>query len=152
MLNNILLTAGCATVFIGTLYPLALKSLTGAKISVGPPYFNLTFVPLMVPLLLALPLGPFSPGSAATCPARRSGCWRRRSLVARRRRSLALTWRGPWLAPFGIALGVWSLPARSPSWPRACKLLGAGRDEAWRRARGLPRSAYGGTWRIPALA
>ena len=59
VLNNVLLTTGCATVFIGTLYPLALESLTGAKISVGPPYFNLTFVPVMVPLLLAMPLGPY---------------------------------------------------------------------------------------------
>ena len=59
MLNNILLTTGCATVFIGTLYLLALESLTGAKISVGPPYFNLTFVPVMIPLLLAMPLGPY---------------------------------------------------------------------------------------------
>ena len=59
VLNNILLTTGCATVFIGTLYPLLLESLTGAKISVGPPYFNLTFVPVMLPLLLAMPLGPF---------------------------------------------------------------------------------------------
>ncbi|HJZ42161.1 MAG TPA: heme lyase CcmF/NrfE family subunit, partial [Hyphomicrobiaceae bacterium] len=59
VLNNILLTTGCATVFIGTLYPLALESLTGAKISVGPPYFNLTFAPLMIPLLLAMPFGPY---------------------------------------------------------------------------------------------
>src|SRR4030095_13331193 len=59
VLNNVLLTTGCASVFIGTLYPLALESLTGAKISVGPPYFNLTFVPVMLPLLLAMPLGPY---------------------------------------------------------------------------------------------
>ena len=44
--------------FVGTLYPLALEALTGDKISVGPPFFNLTFVPLMVPLLLAVPFGP----------------------------------------------------------------------------------------------
>jgi hypothetical protein len=59
VLNNVLLTTGCATVFIGTLYPLILESLTGAKISVGPPYFNLTFGPLMLPLLAAMPFGPY---------------------------------------------------------------------------------------------
>ncbi len=59
VLNNILLTTACATVLVGTLYPLLLESLTGAKISVGPPYFNLTFGPLMLPLLIALPFGPF---------------------------------------------------------------------------------------------
>ena len=47
--------------FIGTLYPLALEALTGDKISVGPPYFNLTFVPLVLPLLLIVPLGPLMP-------------------------------------------------------------------------------------------
>ncbi len=59
VLNNVLLTVACATVLTGTLYPLALELLTGAKISVGAPYFNLTFVPLMIPLLLAMPVGPF---------------------------------------------------------------------------------------------
>src|ERR1700742_1667881 len=56
--NNLFLTAACATVFIGTLYPLALEALTGDKISVGAPFFNLTFGPLFVPLLLAVPFGP----------------------------------------------------------------------------------------------
>ena len=44
--------------FVGTLYPLALEALTGDKISVGAPFFNLTFGPLFVPLLLAVPFGP----------------------------------------------------------------------------------------------
>ena len=48
----------CATVFVGTLYPLALEALTGDKISVGAPFFNPTFGPLFVPLLLAMPFGP----------------------------------------------------------------------------------------------
>src|SRR5262247_2890914 len=58
VLNNLFLTTACATVFIGTLYPLALEALTGEKISVGAPFFNLTFAPLFVPLLLAVPFGP----------------------------------------------------------------------------------------------
>ncbi len=56
--NNLFLTTACATVFIGTLYPLALEALTGEKISVGAPFFNLTFGPLFVPLLLVVPFGP----------------------------------------------------------------------------------------------
>src|SRR5439155_5682821 len=47
-----------ATVLIGTLYPLALEVLTGDKISVGAPFFNLTFAPLFVPLMIAVPFGP----------------------------------------------------------------------------------------------
>ncbi|HZA93743.1 MAG TPA: heme lyase CcmF/NrfE family subunit, partial [Gemmatimonadales bacterium] len=52
VVNNLFLATACATVFIGTLYPLALEVLTGEKISVGAPFFNFTFLPLIVPLLL----------------------------------------------------------------------------------------------------
>jgi cytochrome c-type biogenesis protein CcmF len=54
----VFLTAAAATVFIGTLYPLALDAYNGTKISVGPPYFALTFAPLFVGLLLLVPFGP----------------------------------------------------------------------------------------------
>ena len=57
VLNNLLITAGCATVFVGTLYPLALQAATGQKISVGAPFFNATFVPLTIPVFLAMPIG-----------------------------------------------------------------------------------------------
>lgn len=58
VLNNLFLSTAAATVLVGTLYPLILESVTGEKISVGAPFFNLTFVPLVVPLLLAVPFGP----------------------------------------------------------------------------------------------
>jgi cytochrome c-type biogenesis protein CcmF len=61
VLNNLLLTTCCATVFIGTLYPLALEAVTGEKISVGPPFFNLTFVPLFIPLFILMPFGQLLP-------------------------------------------------------------------------------------------
>jgi cytochrome c-type biogenesis protein CcmF len=56
VLNNLVLATCCATVFIGTLYPLALEALTGEKISVGPPFFNATFVPLFLPLCVIMPI------------------------------------------------------------------------------------------------
>src|ERR1700731_4763940 len=52
ILNNLFLTACCATVFVGTLYPLALEAVTGEKISVGAPFFNATFGPLFASLLV----------------------------------------------------------------------------------------------------
>ena len=58
VLNNLLLTSACATVFLGTLYPLFVDVLGGDRVSVGAPYFNATFVPLIIPLLLALVIGP----------------------------------------------------------------------------------------------
>jgi cytochrome c-type biogenesis protein CcmF len=143
VLNNVLLTVACATVFIGTLYPLALESLTGEKISVGPPYFNATFGPLMIPLLAAMPFGTFL-------------AWKRGDLLGAMQRliaaaavvllvlvaALALYRRGPWLAPFGIALGVWVVAGALAEWSARIRLFDAP-AESLRRAVGLPRAAYG---------
>src|SRR5215510_6659937 len=101
VLNNLLLVTACATVFVGTLYPLALEAITGEKISVGGPFFNYTFVPLIVPLLIAVPFGPML-------------AWKRGDITAAGQRLMAaailalvvalvvLAWqqRGPWLEPF----------------------------------------------------
>ena len=54
LINNLLLCTGVAVVFFGTLYPLLLDAMTGDKISVGPPFFNKTFVPLMMPLIFIM--------------------------------------------------------------------------------------------------
>ena len=144
VLNNVLLTVACATIFVGTLYPLALESVTGEKISVGPPYFNATFGPLMVPLLLAAPLGPLL-------------AWKRGDLLGAMQRlvaasavallalvaTIALVWRGPWLAPFGIALGVWVLAGAATEWAQRIRLFAAPARESLGRALGLPRASYG---------
>src|SRR6202042_3253884 len=58
LLNNLLLTTAAATVLIGTLYPLFLDVVSKQKVSVGPPFFNMTFVPIMIPLLVAMAVGP----------------------------------------------------------------------------------------------
>jgi cytochrome c-type biogenesis protein CcmF len=58
LLNNVFLTAAAATVFLGTLYPLFLEAATGTRISVGPPYFAVTFAPLFIALLILVPFGP----------------------------------------------------------------------------------------------
>jgi cytochrome c-type biogenesis protein CcmF len=57
LLNNILLVVAAASVLLGTLYPLVLDALELGKISVGPPYFNSVFIPLMVPLGVLLGFG-----------------------------------------------------------------------------------------------
>jgi len=144
VLNNVLITTGCATVLIGTLYPLALETLTGAKISVGPPYFNLTFVPLMLPLLLAVPVGPLLAWKRGDLPGALQRLWAAglAALVATVAAYAAVR-RGPWLAPFGIGLGVWLVAGAAVEWTTRVKLLSASGAEAMRRARNLPRSAYG---------
>jgi cytochrome c-type biogenesis protein CcmF len=56
--NNVLLSAAAATVFLGTFYPLIVDVIGNDKISVGPPYYNRTFVPIMIALLLIMVIGP----------------------------------------------------------------------------------------------
>ena len=144
VLNNLLLVTACAVVLVGTLYPLALEAVTGAKISVGKPYFDKTFGSLMIPLLLALPFGPFL-------------AWKRGDVLAAAQRLLfaavvaviavvaayAVYWRGPWLAPFGIALGVWVMAGALSELAFRTKFLQIPMTDSWRRLVGLPRSAFG---------
>jgi len=144
VLNNLLLTTACAAVFIGTLYPLVLEAITSEKISVGPPFFNATFVPLMVPLLLVMPFGPML-------------AWKRGDILGASQRLMlaailavgagivtaALQGPGPWLAPIGIALGLWLIAGALSETAFRVKLFQAPGAETWRRAINLPRSAYG---------
>ncbi|NEX61580.1 heme lyase CcmF/NrfE family subunit [Noviherbaspirillum galbum] len=60
LVNNVLLLVASATVLLGTLYPLFMDAFGLGKISVGPPYFEAVFVPLMLPMLLLLAAGPFA--------------------------------------------------------------------------------------------
>jgi cytochrome c-type biogenesis protein CcmF len=143
--NNLFLTSGCATVFVGTLYPLALEALTNEKISVGPPFFNATFGPLFVPLLLIMPFGPLLG-------------WKRGDLLAAAQRlfaaaalaavavaaALALQHGGgPVLAPFGVGLAVFVMAGALVDLAERTLFLRIPLGAALRRAAGLPRSAWG---------
>ena len=144
VLNNLLLTTACATVFIGTLYPLALEVLTGAKISVGAPFFNLTFAPLFVPLLIAVPFGPML-------------AWKRGDLLGAAQRllaaagaglaAIALVWAwtrgGAVLAPLAIGLAVFVIGGAVTDLVERIGLFSVPLATAARRARGLPRSVWG---------
>ena len=66
--NNVLLVVACGTVLLGTLYPLLIDALGVGKISVGPPYFNAVFVPVMSPILFLIGLGPFARWKEASIP------------------------------------------------------------------------------------
>jgi len=66
--NNVLLTAAAGSVFLGTLYPLAIDALGVGKISVGPPYFETVFVPLMAPALFLMGVGPLARWKHASLP------------------------------------------------------------------------------------
>jgi cytochrome c-type biogenesis protein CcmF len=58
--NNVLLVVACASVLLGTLYPLLIDALGAGKLSVGPPYFDSVFAPLMIPALFLIGVAPFA--------------------------------------------------------------------------------------------
>ena len=142
--NNLFLTTACATVLVGTLYPLALDALTGAKISVGPPFFDLTFGPLFIPLMAVMPFGPLMG-------------WKRGDLLGAAQRLLAaamlaalataaafaLEHGGPVLAPFGVGVAVFVMAGAVTDIVERTLILRVPFRAALRRAVGLPRSAWG---------
>ncbi len=144
VLNNLLLCVSCLAVFVGTLYPLALETVTGEKISVGPPYFNLTFGIIILPLLLLVPVGPFlawKRGDAALALRR---LWIGLGVaVAVGLAVLAWNVRGPWLAPVGMALAAWLILGSLTDLASRISLFKVPLATSWHRLRGLPRSAVG---------
>jgi cytochrome c-type biogenesis protein CcmF len=68
LLNNVMLTVAAGTVLLGTIYPLLLDALNLGKISVGPPYFEAVFVPLMAPLIFLMGIGPLARWKKASLP------------------------------------------------------------------------------------
>ena len=144
VLNNLFLTTACLTVFVGTLYPLALEALTGEKISVGAPFFNLTFAPLFIPLMFAMPFGPLM-------------AWKRGDVLGAAQRltvafgtgivavaaTFAIAGQGSDLAPFGIGLAVFVMIGAGTDVVERIGLFREPLSTVRRRASGLPRSAWG---------
>ena len=106
--NNVLLVVSCATVLLGTLYPLLIDALGVGKISVGPPYFDAVFVPVMVPVLFLMGIAPFARWKeASVSEIIRTLRW---AFVAAAIVAIALPLvYGEWkaLTALGILLAVW---------------------------------------------
>ena len=131
LLNNLLFVVALGVVLLGTLYPLAYEALSGgAKISIGPPWFNTFFVPLMLLVALALGIGPFL-------------SWKRTGLAKLRRRAaraggaaLAMGVLAPLLAGgmlsagalLAVVLATWVLAAHSLDLARRMRWTGAPRS------------------------
>jgi cytochrome c-type biogenesis protein CcmF len=142
--NNLFLTTACLTVLTGTLYPLALEALTGAKISVGAPFFNLTFGPLFIALMFAMPFGPLL-------------AWKRGDLLGVSQRlmsafavglgaiALAFAIEGgvSVLAPFGVGLALFVMAGAVVDLAERTGLFRLPLAAVGHRAMGLPRSAWG---------
>jgi cytochrome c-type biogenesis protein CcmF len=144
VLNNLFLAVAAATVLLGTLYPLILEAATGQTISVGPPYFALTFAPLMAVAFVILPVGPFL-------------AWKRGDLPVALRRLLiaagvallaavlafALFEPKKALAAAGVGIGAWLIAGALAELAERVKLFRAPVAESARRARALPLAAWG---------
>jgi cytochrome c-type biogenesis protein CcmF len=144
VLNNLFLTTACLTVFVGTLYPLALEAVTGTKISVGPPFFNLTFGPLFLPLLFAMPFGPLL-------------AWKRGDILGVAQRLMGAFAAGlvtiaivaaveggvSVLAPLGIGLALFVMAGALTDIIERVGLFRVPLSVVRQRAAGLPRSVWG---------
>ena len=153
VLNNVLLSCGCATVFLGTLYPLFLDAVGGPKLSVGFPFFNRTFAPMMVPMIIAVGIGPML-------------AWKRGDLLGALQRlwvayiatgltvliAFYVTYGGPVLAVLGLGLAAWLFTAVLSELAERIRLFRVPLGDSLRRAIHLPRSAYGMTFAHLGLA
>ncbi|MCZ4089899.1 heme lyase CcmF/NrfE family subunit [Sinorhizobium psoraleae] len=144
VLNNLILTTATATVLTGTLYPLVLEALTGDKISVGAPFFNMTFGLLMLPLLFAVPFGPLLAWKRGdlTGGAQRLFVAAAIGLLAGAVYYYAMN-GGPVLALFGIALGAYLIAGALTDLILRSGIAKVAANVAWKRLAGLPRSAFG---------
>jgi len=144
VLNNVFLTAACATVLLGTLYPLILEAANGATISVGPPYFALTFTPLMAVAFLILPAGPLLAWKRGDL----KGVGQRLAVAAGLAILVALAgWMAfeprQALSAAGIGLGGWLILGTLAELAERIRLFRVSPKESLRRARGLPLGAWG---------
>jgi len=155
LLNNVLMSTAAGTVLLGTLYPLFADALDLGKISVGPPFFNAVFIPLMVPMVATMAIGP-------------QLSWKRGDLGAalgRLKAAFALTLVvivATWLisggsgkalgAAGGLGLAAWLFIGTIVDWAERIRLFRMPLAESLSRAGRLPRSSYGMTIAHAGLA
>jgi cytochrome c-type biogenesis protein CcmF len=145
LFNNLVMTTAAAAVLLGTLYPLFLDAVGGGKVSVGLPFFNAVFIPIMIPMIIAMAIGPFLN-------------WKRGDLGAAFGRlkiafvlalaAVGVTWAwqtdGPLFATIGMGLAVWLGIGTLVEISARIKLFSSPVG-AWSRLCRLPRASWGMT-------
>jgi len=155
LLNNVLMATGAGTVLLGTLYPLFADAFDLGKVSVGAPFFNSVFLPLMVPMVVAMAAGPLMSWKRADLPGVLS---RLKVAIAAALAVAIATWflqggsAGPWWAAGGMFLAAWLLLGTLVEWAERIRLFKAPLSEAMARAGKLSRSAWGMTLAHGGLA
>ena len=145
VLNNLFLTVATATVLIGTLYPLLGEAVFKRALSVGPPYFNLTFTPLMGLVLIALPLAPYMAWKRADLLGALQRLWVAAAIAALAGTLTLALMGGKALASLGIALGTWLVCGAISELLDRIKLGKVPLRQAMGRLKNLQRSALGMT-------
>ncbi|MEM0946562.1 MAG: heme lyase CcmF/NrfE family subunit [Pseudomonadota bacterium] len=140
--NNVLLAVATFVVFIGTIWPLVAEMFFDRKLSVGPPFFDMTFTPFMVGLAVILPLGAVLPWKRARLARAMVPLW---GVLALSFALGALVWTlqtgRSILAPIGALLGAWLvLGALMDLWLRTGR---GGLASRLRRLKNLPRADWG---------
>ena len=144
LLNNLLMTVAAAVVLLGTLYPLFIDAISGDKISVGPPFFNAAFIPLMTPVVIVMAIGTLL-------------AWKRGNLKEALRHLvfagivalvtfvlvMALTDDGSVLATFGFTLAAWLIAGTLSEIFVRAKMFRVPFSVSMARLYGLPRSQWG---------
>jgi cytochrome c-type biogenesis protein CcmF len=144
LLNNLLLATAAATVFVGTLYPLFLELATGEKVSVGPPFFDKTFVPLAIPFVLLMGLGPLLAWKRADLWAALQRLWLAALGAIAAVVLLATLQGGPVMAVLFLGLAAWLFLASLSDLAQRLRLFSQPLGASWSRLKGLPRSQLGG--------
>lgn len=128
LLNNVLFAVAAAAVLLGTVYPMVIDALGMGKLSVGPPYFDTVFVPLMIPLLVILPLGTMAHWKRASL----------RELLRATRLDMVLALVAGMVVP--VVMGAFSLLAALGIATAAWLAIGVTRQVwAWRKLKTIPR-------------
>ena len=144
LLNNLILTTAAAAVLLGTLYPLIIDALGGGKVSVGPPFFNTVFIPLMVPLVAAMAVGPLLTWKRSDLGPALRRLW---TALAAALAALLLAWgyhgEGPVFGLVGMTLAAWLLVGTVVQFIERVRPSGASLGEIRARARRLPRAQWG---------
>ncbi len=144
VLNNVLLVVATLVVFFGTMWPLLAEVVSGRKVSVGPPFFDLAFTPFMVALAVILPPLAILPWKRGQLSRAMQPLW---GVLALSVAAGALVWTlqtgTTMLAPIGVTLALWLIGGTVMDLASRVRLGKAGWSESLRRLGNLPRADWG---------
>lgn len=141
--NNVLLTVAAGSVLLGTLYPLIIDALGLGKLSVGPPYFNSVFVPLMAPAIFLMGIGPIARWKKASLPelfVRLRWAFVASALTAALLPFVVGEWKP--LVSLGLLLALWIIITAALNLRERIK-SSSGSFSVWQKLRMQSRSYYG---------